>query len=96
MKFAEFFKQARVKANFTQAKIAFHLGYKSSQFVSNWERGISTPPSDELLVLADFLRADPVKMIDLALAEKKYNFLKKTKAKLKKQANKLKQKNEQI
>ena len=95
MKFSEYFKKARLAANLTQAKIAFHLGYRSSQFVSNWERGISLPPNDEILRLAAYMNADPVEMVDLAMAEKKYNTHRLEKTRLKRRANSMKERNGQ-
>jgi transcriptional regulator with XRE-family HTH domain len=37
-------KSARVGAGLTQMELAKKLGYKSPQFISNWERGESSPP----------------------------------------------------
>jgi transcriptional regulator with XRE-family HTH domain len=41
---AVFLKNARTAASLSQKEVAAVLGYKSSQFVSNWERGLSSPP----------------------------------------------------
>lgn len=49
----QFLKKARVSRNLSQTKVAGKLGYKSAQFISNWERGVSTPPVKVLRVLAD-------------------------------------------
>lgn len=40
-------KRYRKQAGFTQAELAKKLGYKSAQFVSNWERGVSALPVDK-------------------------------------------------
>lgn len=48
----EFFRQARQKAGLSQGEIARLLSYKTSQFVSNWERGISLPPLNCLQVVS--------------------------------------------
>jgi transcriptional regulator with XRE-family HTH domain len=48
-------REARIKAELTQDELAAELGYKSAQFVSNWERGISTPPIANLRRLAEVL-----------------------------------------
>jgi transcriptional regulator with XRE-family HTH domain len=37
-------KKSRVHAGFSQQAVAKKLGYGSYQFISNWERGISSPP----------------------------------------------------
>lgn len=34
-------KEARLKANMSQADVAVKLGYTTSQYVSNWERGLA-------------------------------------------------------
>jgi transcriptional regulator with XRE-family HTH domain len=50
---AQFLKQAREKADLSQRYIADKLGYQSAQFVSNWERGISSPPMKTLKHLGE-------------------------------------------
>lgn len=36
--------QWRREAGLTQADLAERFGFSSSQFISNWERGVATPP----------------------------------------------------
>ena len=50
---AEFLKLAREKAGLSQRQIADDLGYQSAQFISNWERGISSPPMKTLKQLGE-------------------------------------------
>jgi len=45
-------KRNRIKAGVTQADLATKLGYKSPQFVSNWERGEAMPPLETLPKIA--------------------------------------------
>lgn len=45
-------KKARSRAGLTQAALAKKLGYRSPQFVSNWEREESLPPIDALPKIA--------------------------------------------
>ena len=52
-------KRRRLQLHLKQKDIAFQLGYGSSQFVSNWERGISTPPLKSLRQLCDILEIHP-------------------------------------
>lgn len=40
---ARFLRKQRIDKGLTQVEIAKRLGY-SSQFVANWERGVSRPP----------------------------------------------------
>lgn len=42
-------REFRRKAGITQHELSDALGYESAQFVSNWERGISTPPSKTIV-----------------------------------------------
>jgi transcriptional regulator with XRE-family HTH domain len=50
---AEFLKQSREKAELSQRMVADELGYQSAQFISNWERGISSPPMKTLKHLGE-------------------------------------------
>lgn len=52
MKINIMLREARAKKGITQAKIQKVLGYKSSQFVSNFEHGTSLPPAEKLSKLA--------------------------------------------
>ena len=45
-------KQKRREADLKQGEVAEFLGYSTSQFISNWERGISNPPVYVLKKLA--------------------------------------------
>lgn len=49
-------KKARHSAGLTQASLAKKLGYKSPQFVSNWERSESLPPITALPKIARFTK----------------------------------------
>ena len=60
-----FLRQARMDAGKSQQDVASHLGYGTAQFLSNIERGISRPPLSSIKKLSRFVKADPVKMINL-------------------------------
>lgn len=60
---AKFIKENRIKAGLTQREISDFFGWKSAQFQSNFERGISWPPPKIIRQLAKLLK---VKMQDLA------------------------------
>ncbi len=45
---SELLKRARESSGLSQAEVARELGYTSPQFVSNWERGLSSPPVPKL------------------------------------------------
>ena len=48
----QFLKNARLKAGLSQFDVAQRLKLKTSQFVSNWERGLCPPSSDSLPIIA--------------------------------------------
>lgn len=52
------FREAREKKGMTQKDLSKFLGYTSSQFVSNWERGRSTPPIESLNQVSEILELD--------------------------------------
>lgn len=41
---ADWLREAREAAHLSQSQVAQELGYSSPQFISNWERGLSSPP----------------------------------------------------
>ncbi len=49
----KFLKEKRVKSGLSQKQVSEKFGYKSPQFVSNWERGVSTPPIKTIKKLAE-------------------------------------------
>lgn len=65
--FGKFLKQKRVHADLTQAQVAKSLGYKTSQFVSNWERGLSTPPAFVIKKIAELYRIDAKELLNLLI-----------------------------
>lgn len=69
LKFAHFLRDARVEAGFSQQDVAKRLGYASPQFVSNWERGLSSPPCHVLWQLANLYRVSAEALYDLMLQE---------------------------
>ena len=66
----DFLREARKKAKLMQGDVAEELGYTSAQFISNWERGISFPPTDKLPYLAKLLRISHRKLVDKIFASK--------------------------
>lgn len=42
--FGQYLKEKRTRVGMSQSDVSKLLGYSSSQFVSNWERGVSSPP----------------------------------------------------
>lgn len=62
-----FLKDKRAAAGLSQADVAKKLGYSTSQFISNWERGLSTPPVSVLKILADMYEVSPDSMLKAVL-----------------------------
>ena len=66
-KFGSYLKRMRKKRNVTQADLAKELGYGSSQFVSNWERGLCNPPYHAIPSISKFLQIPERKMVSTIL-----------------------------
>jgi transcriptional regulator with XRE-family HTH domain len=62
-------RQYRVSAGLTQADLAGQLGYRSAQFVSNWERGVSSPPMDVLAQVTDLCKIPKESIVDIIVEE---------------------------
>lgn len=62
---ADFLKNIRTTAGLTQKEVSQTLGYKSSQFVSNWERGLSSPPIGTLRKLCAIYKASEETMFTM-------------------------------
>ena len=56
-------KKARKEAGLTQKQLGRILGYGSSQFISNWERGISAPSFETYVLLAEILKISERKLL---------------------------------
>lgn len=66
-----FLKQKRIKMGFTQSEVAVMLKYTSAQFISNWERGICSPPTSKLIDLAALYKINKREFIDVILEQTK-------------------------
>lgn len=64
---SEFLKEKRTQASLSQKDVADKLGYSSAQFISNWERGLSSPPMHTLKKLADMYNVNIDEMFDVIL-----------------------------
>ncbi len=67
-KLAKFLKEKRTMASLSQKDVATKLGYSTSQFISNWERGISQPPIHTLRTLAQMYAVSPDQMFQVLLS----------------------------
>lgn len=61
----KYIRDCRVRSGLTQADISKKLGYTSSQFVSNWERGVSMPPMKTIAVLSRMIKLDPKHVVEI-------------------------------
>lgn len=64
---AKFLKEKRVQSGLSQKDVAEKLGYSTSQFISNWERGISHPPLNTLRSLSQLYKINPEEMFEVLL-----------------------------
>lgn len=61
----EFLRDCRLKKNLSQTELAGRLGYTSPQFISDWERGVSTLPMMKLNEICRILGVRNQEMFDL-------------------------------
>lgn len=69
--FGSYLKSKRESSGLTQSEVAKKLGYGSSQFISNIERGISSVPIKALKMLIQIYEIDPIETVDALLSEKR-------------------------
>lgn len=62
-----FLRASREKQNLSQKEVSVHLGYNTSQFISNWERGLSEPPVPVIKTLAKLYKIDPEALFEVIL-----------------------------
>lgn len=62
----ELLQKARTRAGLTQEDVAKELGY-THQFISNWERGISSPPCRLLRRIAAIYGISATELYDFLL-----------------------------
>ena len=65
-----FLSAKREATGLSQKEVADRLGYATSQFVSNWERGQAQPPVDILRKLCAIYKISPDEMFQHILSTK--------------------------
>ncbi len=65
----DYLKEKRAGAKLSQKDVSNKLGYKTSQFISNWERGLSTPPITVIKKLAGIYNVPAKEMFDEVLKD---------------------------
>lgn len=73
----EYLRKKRVAAGFSQVDVSRHFGYSTSQFVSNFERGLCSPPMNVLRELIDLYKLPAVDVIEF-LVKMQREYFKKT------------------
>lgn len=84
--YLKYIAEARQSAGLTQAQVSEYFRYKTPQFVSNWERGLSYPPIKSLRKLAALYNIDANVLFELMLRD----YLAAQNARLRKQFHKTK------
>jgi transcriptional regulator with XRE-family HTH domain len=62
-----YLQEMRAKANLTQREVSLELGYSSAQFISNFERGITSPPLKKLKELIRMYKMPVEKVMNLLI-----------------------------
>lgn len=65
----KFLKESRESAGLSQRDVAVKLGYSTPQFISNWERSVSTPPLKTLKKISELYKVAPDELFNVLLAE---------------------------
>ena len=63
----KYLKSKRVKAGFTQSDVSEKLGLSSPQLISNFERGLCSPPLNHLKKLVSLYGLDPDELLKVML-----------------------------
>ena len=66
-KLGEFLKESRKRAGLSQVELAGKLGYETPQFISDWERGVYSPPMKKMLLICELLSIKPEKFFQMLL-----------------------------
>jgi len=74
--FGAYLKNKRTKAQLSQTEVSEALGYTSPQFVSNFERGLCSPPLPKLKVLMGLYKI-PLKEMTERLLDQQRRYLAK-------------------
>jgi transcriptional regulator with XRE-family HTH domain len=63
----KFLKEKREQAGLSQKQVADKLGYTTPQFVSNWERGVSSPPLKTLKKIGEMYHVSADELFRITL-----------------------------
>lgn len=80
MKLEKYLKTLRIRNGLTQQEVAAAMGYKTSQFVSNWERRLCGAPEADLGKLAKIFNVNPIEFVDIRCQDFREGLLQKIRA----------------
>lgn len=66
----KYLQKKRIEADLTQIEVAKKLGYSSAQFISNFERGLCSPPLKQMKKLSTLYELEPTEVIDIMMKER--------------------------
>jgi transcriptional regulator with XRE-family HTH domain len=66
-----FLKESRLKRHLSQNDVATALRYDSPQYVSDWERGVSSPPMKKLVQISHVLHVSADRIFQLLVESAK-------------------------
>jgi transcriptional regulator with XRE-family HTH domain len=66
-----FLKGHRKNSGLSQKEVSDILGYSSSQFISNIERGVAGPPTDVFLKMVSIYKIPEKQVVDFLISEQK-------------------------
>lgn len=66
---ADYLKEKRLAAGFSQKDVSDIFGYTSPQFISNWERGLSQPPIKIIKKISDVYRVSADELFEVYLRQ---------------------------
>ncbi len=66
-----YLKEKRETAGLSQKDVSQKLGYTSTQFISNWERGLASPPLVALAELVQLYKINKAEFMDKILEDKR-------------------------
>jgi transcriptional regulator with XRE-family HTH domain len=66
-KIGSYFREKRLNRGLTQEEVSGFLGYSSKQIISNWERGLCSPPLNQVGALIVLFNLDGKEVLDLFL-----------------------------
>ncbi len=62
-----FLKERRIELDLTQKELSEKLGYSTTQYISNWERGLCGPPAKKIPEIIQLLKLSKSKAFKVLL-----------------------------